>query len=182
MGFWFGLEAGEDVGDRESLFEPAQVQAAVVAAVFIDREVQFIPQRMVGRDAEITADVGEDGTNLLTPDLGGDLVWGGQVWLGPWRTRLRHAWRAGGWGWFRLGFGVDASSGGGYFLPEQASAEHALGNAGENQGDITGAEVAGKLAWVVGGGALAERRGELCSVVDEFADEREETAGAAWWR
>ena len=67
------------MGDREGLFEPAQIQPAGIAAVFVDGAVQFFPQRVARRDAEIAADVGEDGTNRLTPDFCRDLVWGGQV-------------------------------------------------------------------------------------------------------
>ena len=84
---------------------------------------------MARRDAEIAADVGERGTDLLTPDLGGDEVWGGQVreqegcigrlrrGLGPRSTRLggawEGAWRAGRWRGLGQGPGVEASSGGG---------------------------------------------------------------------
>ena len=77
-GFSFGLEAGDDVGDREGLVEPIQHQLAKIAAVFVDGKVQFAPQRMAARDAEIAADVGEDGTDPLTADLGGDLLGGGE--------------------------------------------------------------------------------------------------------
>ena len=150
-------------------------------------------------DAEIAADVGEDGTNLLTPDFCRDPVRGGQLrkqrgcvgglglglGLAPRRTRLggarEGAWRPGGWRGPGLGFGVKAGGGGGYFLPQQAGAEQALGDAGEDDGDVTGAVEAHKVARVVGRGAIAEGSGELRAVVDEFADEREEAAGAAWW-
>ena len=57
----------------------------------------------------------------------------------------------------------------------------ALGDAGEDQGEVAGAEGGREVGLVVGDGALAERGGELLAVVDEFADEREQAAGAALW-
>jgi hypothetical protein len=56
-----------------------------------------------------------------------------------------------------------------------------LGDTSEDDGYVAGAEVSREMARVVGGGAFAQRGRELRAVVDEFADEREETAGAAWW-
>ena len=191
----FGFEPGDNVGDREGLVEPVHDEADVTAAVFVDGAVQFVPQRMARRDAEIAADIGEDGADRLTPDLGRDLLWGGQVgeagirvggllrlgaprgrWLGLAREG---AGRAGGWRGFRLGFGVEAGGGAGDLFLEQTGAQQALGDAGEDQGEVAGAEGARDVGGVVGDGALAERVGELLAVVDELADEREQTAGAA---
>ncbi len=64
---------------------------------------------------------------------------------------------------------------------EQAGAVQALGDAGEDQREVIGAELAHEVGGVVGDGALAQRGGELPAVVDEPADEREQSAGAAWW-
>ena len=79
----------------------------------------------------------------------------------------------------RLGFGVEAGGGAGDLFLEQTGAQQALGDAGEDQGEVAGAEGARDVGGVVGDGALAERVGELLAVVDELADEREQTAGAA---
>jgi hypothetical protein len=125
----FGFEPGDDVGDREGLVEPVHDEADVIAAVFIDGAVQFVPQWMARRDAEIAADVSEDGADRLTPDLGRDLLWGRQVGetgirvggllrLGAPRGRWSGLAREGagcarGWCGFRLGFGVEAGGGAG---------------------------------------------------------------------
>src|SRR5271166_2984431 len=82
---------------------------------------------------------------------------------------------------FGLGFGVEAGGGAGDLFLEQAGAMQALGDAGEDQREMIGAEGADEVGGVVGDGALAQRGGELLAVVDEPADEREQAAGAAWW-
>jgi hypothetical protein len=41
--------------------------------------LQFAPQRVAWQDAEIAADVGDDGADRPAADLGGDLLGGGQV-------------------------------------------------------------------------------------------------------
>ena len=165
------------MGDREGLVEPVHDQADVIAAVFVDGKVQFVPQWMARRDAEIAADVGEDGADRLTPDLGRDLLWGWQVgetgirvggllrlggprgrWLGLAREG---AGRARGWRGFRLGFGVEAGGGAGDLFREQAGAQQALRDAGEDQGEVAGAEGAREAGGVVGDGVMAECVGEL---------------------
>ena len=56
--------------------------------------LQFPPQRMARQDAEIAADVGDDGADRPAADLGGDLLWRGQVG----ETGVRSpAGRRGGW-------------------------------------------------------------------------------------
>ena len=62
-----------------------------------------------------------------------------------------------------------------------AGAEQAVGDARQDQRDVTGAECADQAGSVGGDGRLAERRDEVPAVVNELADEREQTAGAAWW-
>jgi hypothetical protein len=152
---------------------------------------------MARRDAEVAADVGEDGANRLTPDLGRDLLWGWQVgetgscvrWLlrlgGPRGRRLGLAREGAGCARGRLGFGlglgVEAGGSAGDLFREQAGAVQALGDAGEDQGEVAGAEGAREGGGVVGNGALAECGGEVLAVVDELADKREQAAGAAWW-
>ena len=101
------------------------------------------------------------------------------------RTRLAFAREsarcAGGRRGLGLGGGVEAGCDAGNFLVEQAGAEQTLGDAREDQGEVTGAEGTDQVGGVVRDGSLAERGGELLAVVDEFADEREQAAGAAWW-
>ena len=195
-GFWSGLEPGDDVDDRVGSIEPIHGQAEEIAAVLVDSQVQFIPQRMAARDAEIAADVGEDGADRLTADLFGDLLRGGQggeqrcgvggVGL-PGRRRVRFSrgggsgWLARGWLGFGLRFGVKARRDADDPCLEQAGAVQALGDAGEDQLEVAGAEAAREVAGVVGGGVLAEGGGEVLAVVDEGADEGEESAGAAGW-
>jgi len=50
-----------------------------VAALFDDGDLQSPPQRVAGQDAEIAADVGENGADQLAADFCGDLLRGGQV-------------------------------------------------------------------------------------------------------
>ena len=77
--------------------------------------------------------------------------------------------------------GREAGGGAGDIFSEQAGAQQALRDAGEDQGEVAGAEGAREAGGVVRDSALAECVGELLAVVDEFADEREQPAGAAWW-
>jgi hypothetical protein len=89
------------------------------------------------------------------------------------------AWCAGGWR--GPGFGVETRGDAGDFLLEQAGAQEALFDAGEDQRDVGGEELPTEVAGVGVGGACSDRGGELGGVVDEFLDEREQAAGAAWW-
>jgi hypothetical protein len=83
----------------------------------------------------------------------------------------------GGMRGFRLGFGVEAGGGAGDLFLERAGAQQALGDTGEDRGEVAGAEGAREVGGVVGDDALAKRVGELLAVVDELADEREQAAG-----
>src|SRR6185437_10166408 len=70
---WLGC--GEALDEVEPWpIEDFQHQAGEVAAVFHDECLQFPPQRMVGHDAEIAADIGNDGADGLAADLSGDLL------------------------------------------------------------------------------------------------------------
>jgi hypothetical protein len=51
---------------------------------------------------------------------------------------------------------------------EQAGAQQALRDAGEDQDEVAGAEGARDVGGVVGDGVMAERVGELPAVVDEL--------------
>jgi hypothetical protein len=48
-------------------------EAGEAAAVQHDRQTKFPPQRMVRHDAEITADIGDDGADWPAADLRGNL-------------------------------------------------------------------------------------------------------------
>ncbi len=79
-------------GDEELIGNPDLVplddvldQGGEVAAVYDDGPLQFAPQRIGRHDAEIAADIGEDGADGAAADLGGDLLGGGQAgesWIG----------------------------------------------------------------------------------------------------
>ena len=187
------------MGDGEDLVELVQGHAAPIAAVLVDGAVQFAPQRMGRVDAEVAADVGEDGADGLTAHLGGDLVWCGQlremgIYVGgldlglgrrrrlgiaPERAARRAPVRCRGFG---LGFGVEAAGGAADLILEEAGALQALCDAREDDGDVTDAEIADQVGRVGGGGgALAESVGEVLAIVDEPADEAEQAAGAARW-
>ena len=55
-------------------------------------------------------------------------------------------------------------------------AAQAIGDAGEDDGEIGGAEGSGEQGEAWGGSALLDRAGELLAVVDQFADEAEDAA------
>src|SRR5579871_812633 len=79
-----------------------------------------------------------------------------------------------------MGFGVEPVGGAGDLVLETAGAEQAEGDACQNHWEVAGAEGTGEAGDFAGDGALAERREEVLAVVDELADEREQTAGVAW--
>ena len=62
---------------------------------------------------------------------------------------------------------------------EGRGATQAVGDAGEDDGEVGGAEGSGEEREAWGGGALLNRAGELLAVVDQFADEAEDAAEAA---
>ena len=156
-------------------------QVGQVAVVANDEMAQLPPQRMVRRDAEVAADVGDDGADRTATDLVGDLLGRGYR-----RVRPGDKGRGGGFGgpgggaggWrsavggsaWRRGLGVQF--GGCADDPgfERLGTEKAAGDAREDQSDVAGAE----RVLVV-----AERGGELPAVVDELADEADEPAGTA---
>ncbi len=55
-------------------------------------------------------------------------------------------------------------------------AAQAIGDAGEDDGEIGGAEGSGEEGEAWGGGALLDGAGELLAVVDQFADDAEDAA------
>ena len=59
---------------------------------------------------------------------------------------------------------------------ERRGAAQAVGDAGEDDREVGGAEGAGEQGEAWGSGALLDRAGELRAVVDQFTDEEEDAA------
>ena len=78
---WRASGAGRWWGGWEGkhLVEDVFYQVGVAAALPDDGVLQFTPQLVAGQDAEIAADVGDDGADRLAADFRGDLLRGGQV-------------------------------------------------------------------------------------------------------
>ena len=170
-------------------------EAGETAAIHPDGVVDFVPERpveMAGRNAEIAADIDDDGADGAAAHFGGDLLLGGQAgetravggigWLGlglgvGWRDRPRGAWRACGGQADGRRLEVLAASG----MPAQPGlqrrgATQATGDAGENNAEIGGAEGTGELNEAWDGGVLLNRFSDLPAVVDQSADEAEDAA------
>ena len=62
---------------------------------------------------------------------------------------------------------------------ERGGAQQGAGDAGEDQRDAGGAELAAMEAWVIAEAAAANGVGEEGAVVDQPADQAEQTADAA---
>ena len=132
---------------------------------------------MARHDAEVATDVGDDGADRATADLGGDLLGRGYAdrsgeLVAPATPRGgsgggRSAVAGSAW---RRRFGVQSGGGAGDPGFERLGTEQATGDAREDQGDVAGAERVR---------IVTERGGELPAVVDELADEADEAAGAA---
>ena len=180
-------QGGSDAGewDREGPREDVLDQAGVAAVMRYEDVLNFPPQRMVGQDAEVAADIGDDGADGSAADFGGDLLWGGQVGqrgagfgvvargrVGAARFPPRRS--GSGPGLCRVQAG-GATDDPGF---ERLDTLQATGDACEDLADIAGSEAVGGEARV-GRPALLECDGEFLGVIDEFADEAEEAAGAA---
>ena len=158
----------------------------------LDDELLHVPpKRVAGQDAEIAADIGDDGTDRATADFGGDLICGGQAC----ETRIGRRGERPGSGWPGLGLAarspwscVQQGGAPGHPVLEGLRAMQAAGDTRKDQRDVGGAEArSGEDG--IGGDALADRRDEFLAVVDQLADEGEQVAGAAglgvglvgWW-
>lgn len=126
---------------------------------------------MIRPDAEVAADVGNDGADGAAADLGGDLLGRGQAEFGsgPGRGETGGRRSMTGSAWPR-GLGIQTRGCADDPGFERLGTEEAAGDARQDQGDVAGAE---------GVRSAAERGGELFAVVNELADEAEEAAGAA---
>jgi len=79
-----GVRTVGEVAEAEGGQPPVQVpeEADEAAAIHRDGVPDFVPERpieMTGRDAEFTADVGDDGADRPAPNRGGDFIFRGQA-------------------------------------------------------------------------------------------------------
>jgi hypothetical protein len=171
--------------EREDPLQYVSDQGGEVAAVCDDGQGEFPPQRVARHNAEVATDVGDDGADRAAADLGCDVLGRGQTGEtcvgctgasvhGSGGARLARGWGARGG---CCGLLADKAAGQSGF--ERGGAKQAAGNAREDFPDVDGAEVSRDVGKVGGGGALLQRAGELPAVVDQRADEAEETPGAA---
>ena len=160
-------------------------QGGETAAVADDFDHRFPPQRMGRHDAEVAADVGDDGTDRPTAHLGGDLLRrervretrGGRIGVRRGRSggaRLARGRRAAG-----PGFGVETGGVADQPCFERVSAVQPLRDARQDQRDGAGAEAADADGGDRGGATLPQRVGEFLAVIDEPAHEGDEAPGAA---
>ena len=147
-----GQAGGQDEAGRSNARSTRSItEIGQVAAIANDEIAHLRPQRMARRDAEVAANVGDDGADRATADLGGDLLGRGQADLGRaggvGGSRGRRS-AVGGRTW-RRGLGVQ--SGGVTDDPgfERLGTEEAAGDAREEQCDVTGAERGGLIRSVV---------------------------------
>jgi hypothetical protein len=170
-------------GNWKRLVKDVFHQVGEAAVLSDDDDLQFPPQGVAGQDAEVAADVGDDGADRLTADFCGDLLRGGQVgepsagfagdgrggWAGCARPGLGHS---------ALGCGVQAVGVAEEPRFERIGAVQAAGDAREDQRHIGGAEAATDDDGV-GEGAAADCGGEFAAVVDQLSDEAEQVGRAA---
>ena len=118
---------------------------------------EFVPEcavEVAGRDAEIATDIDDDGTDRTAAHLGGDFLLGGEAgeprvpgvdgglgFGGPGRGLLRGAWATcGGCAEGRWGEVLAACGALGQCGLEGGGAAQAVDDAGEDGGDVGGAE------------------------------------------
>ena len=187
-----GVVAGAEANSR--LFRFAE-EAGEAAAIGDDGVAEFVPEcpvELAGRDAEVAADIGDDGADRAATHLGGDFLFRGQAGearvlgvvgglgfgLGVRRCDLPSGARPAGGGLADGRRREVLAAGGALAKPgfQSRGAAQAIGDAGEDDGEIGGAEGSGEQGEAWGGSALLNRAGELPAVVDQFADEAEDAA------
>ena len=140
---------------------------------------------LLGNDPQVATDIGEDGFDRATADLGRDVPGRGQTgdaWfacvgaavLGLGGARLARGWGVQRGQCGRLADGVAEQPG-----LERGGTEQAAGDACDDLSDVCDAEVSRDVPEVGRGGALLQRGGHVPAVGDQRADEGEETPGAA---
>ena len=161
-----------EAGNAKGAVEDVLHQSGQAAAMADDDQLQFPPQRMARHDAEVAADVGDDGADRAAADLDCDLLgvgrWARRDWVASvgWAGARAGGDGGGGSAW-RRGRGGPAGRRCGSAWLRAPGAEQAAGDAREDLGDVAGAERV-RVA--------AECGGELPAVVDELPDEGEEAA------
>ncbi len=129
-------------GDGKHLVEDVFHQVGEAAALSDDGDLQFPPQGVAGQDAEVAADVGDDGADRLAADFCGDLLRGGQVgeagvgFAGGGRGGWRGVRAACGWDAAPRGVGVQAVGVAEEPRFERIGAVQAAGDACEDQRGI----------------------------------------------
>ena len=165
-------------------------ELAAVEEEIADQLVPGVEIHLLGDDAEIEADIDQEGADVAAADLGGDLFWRGQeeeggivVRSAAVRGRFGGARSAGGGGTEACWLEVPAAGAVAeqpFF--ERGGAQQAAGDAGEDQGDIAGGEDAGDEGEegedIRACGVLLESVGEVFTVGDERSDEAEDLADA----
>jgi hypothetical protein len=175
----------------ELALAPVQ-EGELFAAVEEEIADQFFPClaiHLLGHDAEIETDVDEEGAERAMADLEGDLLGRGEAGEGEILGRSARA--GGAFGGARLASGGEeapglkvAAPGGELGEPvfEGGGAEQAAGDAGEDQGDVAGAEDAGDEGEAGedfgGSGVLLEGVGEVPAIGDECVEEADDLADA----
>lgn len=187
------------VAGNEGKHAPVQLaeESGEAAAIGDDGVAEFIPECPIepaGRDAEITADIGNHGADRAATHLGGDFRFGGQarearvlgvVGLDVWRDDLRCGSRP-ACGGQADGCWLEVPAAGGPLAErsfQRRGAPQASGDAVEDGGEVGGAEGFGEQGEAWNGGAVPDRAGELLAVVDQFADEAKnavEGGGRCW--
>jgi hypothetical protein len=177
-------------------------EAVQAAAIHDDGVAEFVPEcpvEMAGHDAEVQADIGDDGADRTAADFGGDFSFGGEA---------REARVLGGIGGLVLGLCVrrrDLAFGARFACGRHADGRgrevlaargalaqlglqgrgeaQAVGDAGEDDGEVGAADAFGEEDDIRGGGALLDRGGKFLAEVDQPADDAEDAAeggGHGW--
>jgi hypothetical protein len=150
--------------------------------VLDDEQVQLAPQRMLRGDAEVAANIHDDGTDRPVTDFRRDLLRGGEsgetvvVVVGG--SGRFGAWRALSGACFGLRSCVKTRGVADDACFERLGAQQAGSDAGEDQCDVASAE-ATRVGGEIGGAVLLQRGGEFLAVIDELADEVQQAADAA---
>ncbi len=198
-GGWVGEGVG---GDGEQPFVHSCEVGGEVAAIgddYVGEVVPECPVALAGQEADVAADVDDDGADRAATDFGGDFRFGGEACearvlggvgglgfrLGVRRRGLALGPRCAGGGrtdgvWRKVlaAFGAEAQ-----FGLEGRGETQAVGDAGEDEREVGGAEASGEAGEVWGGGALLDRDGDLFAEVDESAEDAEYAAdcgGRGW--
>ena len=153
----------------EQLLVQVREEAGEAAAIHNDGVADLVPERPVeiaGRDAEVSADIDDDGAHGAAAHLGGDLLFRGEVretwvfggvrWLGVGRRDLPHGARPACDGQANRRRRKVLAACGAPAKPdfERRRPAQAAGDAGEDDREVGGAKGAGEQGESWGRGAL----------------------------